>query len=63
MVTTELNEGEASSYNIRNTESFLKKLSSWVNDHIMNVEEPSGKPVEYEVVLSTDEGEQEWSLV
>ena len=53
-----LEEGELSVYNIKNAESFLKKLSSWVSEHISVVEEYSEEPEEYEVTLSVgDKGD------
>ena len=47
-----LEEGELSTYNIKNAASFLKKLCSWVDEHISVIEENSEEPVEYEVMLS-----------
>jgi hypothetical protein len=51
-ITMGLEEGELSVYNIKNAESFLKRLSSWVNEHISVIEEHSEEPEEYEVTLS-----------
>ncbi len=57
-ITKDLEEGELSTYNIKNTEAFLKKISSWANEHISVIEEDSEEPVEYEVTLSIgDEGD------
>jgi hypothetical protein len=51
----ELNEGKASAYNIRNVERFIERLSSWVNEHVQDMEWTSEEPVEYEVTLSIDD--------
>ncbi|MGY5852862.1 MAG: hypothetical protein RTU92_04775, partial [Candidatus Thorarchaeota archaeon] len=54
-ITTKLNEGEVSAYNIRNTERFIEQISSWVNEYVQEMGEISEEPEEYEVTLSIDD--------
>ncbi len=49
-----LAEGDLSSYNIRNTEAFLEKISLWVSENVQEIEEQSEEPEEWTVYLSID---------
>lgn len=49
---------DLSGYNIRNTEIFLEKISTWVNKHVVEIEE-SEEPTEWTVTLSVDVGSGE----
>ncbi|TFG30351.1 anti-sigma factor [Candidatus Thorarchaeota archaeon] len=57
-ITTGLNEGDASVYNIRNVEQFIEQLSSWVYEYIQEIEWESEEPSEYEVTLTLDDDKE-----
>ena len=52
-----LAEGNMSAYNIRNTEVFLEKMSTWVSENVQGIEEEAEEPEEWTVNLSIDTNE------
>ena len=42
-------------YNIGNADDFIEQISSWVNEHIQDIERESKEPVEYKVTLTLDD--------
>ncbi|MFW9887402.1 MAG: hypothetical protein ACFFER_04430 [Candidatus Thorarchaeota archaeon] len=54
MIEAAMSDGDMSYYSIRNKESFMKKLTTWVNRCVPVIEDTIEEPEEWEVTLSAD---------
>ncbi|MFW9886710.1 MAG: hypothetical protein ACFFER_00910 [Candidatus Thorarchaeota archaeon] len=54
MIEAAMSDGDMSYYSIRNKESFMKKLTTWVNRYVPVKEDTIQEPEEWEVTLSAN---------